>query len=369
MAALDFDNLWLMLTEDGVIVVDLLPEVAPLAVERIKTLTQAGFYDGLTFHRVIEGFVAQGGDPNGNGTGGSDLPDLPLEPSDIPHVRGAVSFARAQDLNSANSQFFIVLDDARFLDTQYTLFGQVIQGMDVVDLIERGDPNANGAVANPEVILDAEIAGDLTPITGTDGRDVESLEAFDFRVDLGDGTDTATLQGPRAAFTIGVSAAASTVPTVTLYGGEVLTELNNVERIVFSDGTLVVDTSDPIYTVYGLYQAALDREPDPAGLRYFADLANQGARLGDIARDLAGSPEFLERFGELDDLAFVEQMYLNVLGRPGEQGGIDFFTGVLADGATRGEVLRDFVRSEENVVIIQGQVGDGVFIPDFSPIA
>lgn len=126
--------------EGGDVVIRLRPDLAPQHVARIKELVEEGFYDGVVFHRVIDGFMAQGGDPTGTGTGGSDKPNLPAEFSREPHVRGAASMARAQNPDSANSQFFICLDDARFLDGQYTVWGEVIEGMEHVDALPKGEP-------------------------------------------------------------------------------------------------------------------------------------------------------------------------------------------------------------------------------------
>ena len=120
--------------------IQLRPDAAPSHVERIRTLTRQGFYNGLMFHRVIEGFMAQGGDPTGSGMGGSQLPNLNAEISGLPHVRGAVGMARAQDLNSANSQFFIMFTPRLQMDREYTVFGRVVGGMNFVDAIERGEP-------------------------------------------------------------------------------------------------------------------------------------------------------------------------------------------------------------------------------------
>jgi len=137
----DPDNiLYLDLSTGGRVTIQLYPEVAPHHVERIKTLVRQGFYDGIVFHRVIEGFMAQTGDPTGTGTGGSDLPNVDAEFNALPHVRGSVSMARAQDPNSANSQFFIVFYPRFSLDKNYTNFGRVIGGMDYVDAITRGEP-------------------------------------------------------------------------------------------------------------------------------------------------------------------------------------------------------------------------------------
>ena len=127
----------------GDVVIRLRPDLAPGHVAQIKSLVEEGFYDGVVFHRVIPGFMAQGGDPTGTGTGGSRKGNLKAEFSSEPHVRGAVSMARTSDPNSANSQFFIVFDDARFLDRQYTVWGNVIEGMEHVDALPKGEPPRN----------------------------------------------------------------------------------------------------------------------------------------------------------------------------------------------------------------------------------
>lgn len=124
----------------GDVVIRLRPDLAPQHVARIKELASEGFYDGVVFHRVISGFMAQGGDPTGRGSGGSDKPDLPAEFSRAPHDRGVCSMARTSDPNSANSQFFICLDDAGFLDGQYTVWGEVTEGMEHVDALPKGEP-------------------------------------------------------------------------------------------------------------------------------------------------------------------------------------------------------------------------------------
>ena len=155
----DTQNLLLLdLSTGGRVTILLRPDVAPKMVERVKTLTRQHFYDGLTFHRVIDGFMAQGGDPKGDGTGGSTLPNVPSEYNYLPHVRGAVSAARADDPNSANSQFFIVFQPKLNLDKKYTVFGRVMSGMQYVDAIERGEPPAN-----PSRIVHAYIAADNPP--------------------------------------------------------------------------------------------------------------------------------------------------------------------------------------------------------------
>lgn len=140
------DNLWhIQLSTGGEVVVQLRPDKAPHHVERIKQLTRAGFYDGLLFHRVIDGFMAQTGDPQGTGQGGSSLPDLKAEFNDLPHMRGTASMARATDPDSANSQFFITFMPVFRLDNKYTIFGRAVSGMNYVDAIERGEPPANPA--------------------------------------------------------------------------------------------------------------------------------------------------------------------------------------------------------------------------------
>ncbi len=139
--------------ETGDVVIKLRPDLAPGHVERITELAREGFYDGVVFHRVISGFMAQGGDPTGTGTSGSKKPNLKSEFSKEPHKRGAVSMARTSDPHSANSQFFICLDDAGFLDGQYTVWGNVVEGMDHVDALPKGEPPRN-----PGKIVKAAVA-------------------------------------------------------------------------------------------------------------------------------------------------------------------------------------------------------------------
>jgi len=136
----ELNTLVLNLDSGGDVVIKLRPDLAPGHVERIKQLVSEGFYDGVVFHRVIPGFMAQGGDPTGTGMGGSDRPDLKAEFNREPHVRGTASMARAQNPDSANSQFFICFDDARFLDGQYTVWGNVTSGMEHVDALPTGEP-------------------------------------------------------------------------------------------------------------------------------------------------------------------------------------------------------------------------------------
>ena len=159
----DYENIVYMKLKDGMVVIELFPDKAPQHVEQIKRLVRSGFYDGLTFHRVIDGFMAQGGDPKGDGTGGSGK-KIPAEFSKVPHKRGILSMARAQDPNSADSQFFIVLKDSPFLDGQYTVFGRVISGMEFVDKIKKGNPSQNGTVLNPDKIISIAIASDVEAI-------------------------------------------------------------------------------------------------------------------------------------------------------------------------------------------------------------
>jgi cyclophilin family peptidyl-prolyl cis-trans isomerase len=157
MAAIkDPENALVMETTKGKVVIELRPDLAPKHVERIKQLVREGFYDGIVFHRVIDGFMAQTGCPQGTGTGGSQYGNLPAEFNAEPHVRGVCSMARAQNPNSANSQFFICFDDASFLDKQYTVWGKVIEGMDNVDKIKRGEP-----VQNPDKITSLKVAADV----------------------------------------------------------------------------------------------------------------------------------------------------------------------------------------------------------------
>jgi peptidylprolyl isomerase len=136
----ELNTLVLSLDNGGEVAIRLRPDLAPGHVARIRELASEGFYDGVTFHRVIEGFMAQGGDPSGTGAGGSDKPSLKAEFSGEPHVRGTASMARTNDPDSANSQFFICFDDCRFLDGQYTVWGNVIEGMEHVDALPKGEP-------------------------------------------------------------------------------------------------------------------------------------------------------------------------------------------------------------------------------------
>ena len=153
---LDPENTLLLdLSTGGRVTIQLRPDAAPAHVDRMKTLVRRGFYNGLTFHRVIDGFMAQGGDPKGDGSGGSDLPDLKAEFNGLPHVRGALSAARGEEPDSANSQFFIMLAPRLSLDGKYSVYGRVVSGMNHVDAIEKGEPPAQ-----PSTIVRASIAAD-----------------------------------------------------------------------------------------------------------------------------------------------------------------------------------------------------------------
>ncbi len=155
------ENTLYMDLKDGRVVIAMRPDLAPKTVARVKVLTRQGFYDGLTFHRVIAGFMAQTGDPLGNGTGGSGQ-NLPAEFSQEKYVRGTVGMARSQDINSADSQFFIMFARAPSLDGQYTVWGQVVKGMEFVDDIKKGDPGLNGQIAGtPDKIVKMQVAADV----------------------------------------------------------------------------------------------------------------------------------------------------------------------------------------------------------------
>jgi peptidylprolyl isomerase len=159
----DKENTLYLDLKDGRVTIQLLPELAPKHVERIKALVRQGFYDGTPFHRVIEGFMAQGGDPTGTGTGGSQLPDLPAEfspPAKARYLRGTCGMARTQNPNSANSQFFIMFAPAPSLDGQYTIWGRVTAGMDVVDKIKRGQGGSGMVPAPADKLIKAQIATD-----------------------------------------------------------------------------------------------------------------------------------------------------------------------------------------------------------------
>ena len=158
-AAPDLENTIYLDLKDGRVTIQLRPDLAPATVTRIKELARKKFYDGIVFHRVIDGFMAQTGDPTGTGSGGSGK-NLKAEFNNAPHIRGAVSMARANDPDSADSQFFIVLADSRFLDNKYTVFGNVVSGMEFVDKIKKGDQANNGQVTAPDKIVTLRIATD-----------------------------------------------------------------------------------------------------------------------------------------------------------------------------------------------------------------
>ena len=154
--AQDLENMLYMDLENGRVVIELRPDLAPKHVARIKELAREGFYDGIIFHRVIPGFMAQTGDPTGTGRGGSDKPDLPAEFSNEPFVRGTVGMARTSDPNSANSQFFINYAETPHLNGQYTVWGQVVEGMEHIDAIAKGEPPAN-----PDKIVQMRVASEV----------------------------------------------------------------------------------------------------------------------------------------------------------------------------------------------------------------
>ncbi len=153
------DNIVYLDLKSGRVTIELRPDLAPKHVERFKKLTKEGFYNGLKFHRVITGFMAQTGDPRGDGTGGSSYPDLPAEFTKTPFNRGTLGAARSQSPNSANSQFFICFEEAPHLNGQYTVFGQVVDGMELVDRIKKGN-GQSGEVFNPDIIVKMQLASD-----------------------------------------------------------------------------------------------------------------------------------------------------------------------------------------------------------------
>ena len=159
--AADKENTLYIDLKDGRVVIEMLPNLAPKHVAQIKKLAREGKYNGVAFHRVIEGFMAQTGDPQGTGMGGSDLPNLPAEFTAEPFGRGTLGMARSSAPNSANSQFFICFADASFLNNQYTVFGKVVQGMEFVDKIKRGDKANNGSVSNPDKMLKVRLLADV----------------------------------------------------------------------------------------------------------------------------------------------------------------------------------------------------------------
>ncbi len=158
--ASDPSNTVYLQTKDGRVTIRLRPDLAPKHVEQIKALTKQGFYNGVVFHRVIDGFMAQTGDPTGTGTGKSSLPNIPAEFTQTQYKRGSVGMARSQSPDSANSQFFICYEGCGPLTGQYTLFGEVVSGMDVVDKIKKGNQAANGMVSNPDKIVKMQLAAD-----------------------------------------------------------------------------------------------------------------------------------------------------------------------------------------------------------------
>lgn len=168
------NTIYMRVSTGGTVTIELLPDLAPKHVERIKTLAREGFYDGIVFHRVIDGFMAQTGDPTGTGTGGSEYPDLPAEFSDYEYKRGTVGMARTNDPDSANSQFFFCFTDTgcSFLTGQYTVFAQVTDGMEVIDAVAKGEPPAN-----PDSIEKFVIAADVMPAADSGADEAHTQDA------------------------------------------------------------------------------------------------------------------------------------------------------------------------------------------------
>lgn len=162
VSAADLENTLYLQLKDGQVVIEMRPDLAPNHVKRIKELVRKGFYDGVVFHRVIDGFMAQTGDPTGTGMGGSGQ-KINAEFSNEKHIRGTVSMARAASPNSADSQFFICFENASFLDGQYTIWGNVVSGMEFVDKIKKGDSGDNGSVTDPDKIVSLKVAADVKP--------------------------------------------------------------------------------------------------------------------------------------------------------------------------------------------------------------
>ncbi|MFM9973174.1 MAG: peptidylprolyl isomerase [Beijerinckiaceae bacterium] len=159
-AALDPQNTIYLDLKDGRVVIKLRPDLAPKHVAQVKALTKRGFYNGIVFHRVINGFMAQTGDPTGTGTGGSDLPNIPAEFTREPYKRGSVGMARSQSPNSANSQFYLCYEGCGSLTGQYTLWGDIVSGMEFVDKIKKGSDSQNGQVTNPDKIIRMQLMAD-----------------------------------------------------------------------------------------------------------------------------------------------------------------------------------------------------------------
>jgi cyclophilin family peptidyl-prolyl cis-trans isomerase len=157
----DPENVLVLELKDGPVMIELYPDVAPKHVAQIKTLTREGFYDGIVFHRVIAGFMAQTGDPTGTGRGGSELPDLDAEFSSVPFERGTLGMARSRSPNSANSQWFIMFARSSHLDGAYTVFGRVYEGMEAVDMIKKGPESRNGEVDDPDKIVSLRVLADV----------------------------------------------------------------------------------------------------------------------------------------------------------------------------------------------------------------
>ena len=295
------DRALIIALAEGDVVIDLFPDVAPLHVERIATLAETGQYDNVAFHRVLDGFVAQTGDvqfgdledgfdPARVGTGGSDLPDLPPEFSEIGFDRAVVGMARATPPDSANSQFFIMFEPEPSLDGRFTVFGEVVEGMGLVDGLARGDPAQSGLVAEPDRMFDVGIDS-----PGETGATLEEAQ-----------------------------------------------------------------------TIALLFEASFGRQAAYAGLNFWVDSLEADQEIEAIAQGFIDSPEFTGVSGDpdaLDDEAFVQALFVNVIGREGADAGVAFWTGTL-DVFSRAELLIEFATAPENAaqspaVQTIAAIGDG----------
>ena len=312
----DTENMLLIRLATGQVLIDLFPEVAPLHVERVKELARAGEYDNVAFHRVLDGFVAQTGDvqygdledgynPFLVGTGGSDLPDLPPEFSDIPFERGIVGMARAQALDSANSQFFIMFEEESFLNGQYTAFGEVVLGMELVDQIKRGAP-PTGLVSDPDRMIEVDVYADLFGL----GLDVEEAREIALLYEAGLDRD-GDIDLPGLNFWIDAREAG-------LSKRGLAAEFLNSEEFQASaeaflgDGTDLTDETVRDQLVFSdedyvslLYENVLERTPDAGGLAFW---------LG-ILEGFADNPGEADTARERLLLAFA-QSEENVAGSP-----------------------------------------------------
>jgi cyclophilin family peptidyl-prolyl cis-trans isomerase len=390
----DAGNILIIELADGEVAIELLPGVAPLHVERIKTLAREDAYDNVAFHRVIEGFVAQAGDveygdladgydPELVGSGSSDLPNLTAEFSDIPFDRGVVGMARAGDplaqfglpereefLNSANSQFFIMFEPAPFLDGNYTVFGRVAGGMNVVDGITRTD-GTDGADVTPDRMLDVRIAADSgEPVAADDMIEIDQFTPA-FAIDLagndldqeGDGlavVDVSPTSVAGSGVRLNADGTVDYAPRSDLVGTDSFfytVEDAQGERTTAQVEITAAPTEPDLVAAWKIaymYEAAYNRFPDQRGVEFWVnEYLNEVSTLEEIAGFFITETEFVELYGpsaELTDEAFVQQLYLNTLGREGEPGGVGFWTDLLANdpGFGRADALLAFAESPEN---------------------